>query len=116
MCAEKFDLTQADHHKYGRVPYRCLLIEKLDQVFDCDEPGYCSLPPEKPHTYQPGDVLAFWIKSRKWPRHVGIYFEEDNKPMLVHSYASVQKVCEHGLTDWWQERVAKVYRWRGLED
>jgi len=116
-CAEKFNLTEADLGKYGRIPHRLLLIEELDKCFDCDAPGYVSLPAEEPHVLRPGDVMAFWIKSRKWPRHVGIYFEaEDGTPMIVHSYAPLQRVVEHHISDWWYERIGKVYRWRGLED
>lgn len=81
---------------------------------DSDYPGYNSGIIPAAASIRPGDVVLLWIKTRRVPRHLAIVGENSDGLTMIHTSMTLQKVCEHGWSDWWYERLAKVYRWRGL--
>lgn len=59
----------------------------------------------------PGDVLSFWVTRPDLPCHVGIVTEKG----LIHTYANVGRVVEHGLTTAWIRHTSKAWRYPGVE-
>lgn len=60
---------------------------------------------------QVGDILMFWIRYPNKPQHVGIKSDKG----MIHTYANVNRVVEHGINDWWKDRVCGVWRFPGVE-
>lgn len=50
-------------------------------------------------------VLAFWIRDKENPQHVGIRTDRG----IIHTWESVGKCVEHGFSDFWAERVHSVW-------
>lgn len=50
-----------------------------------------------------GDLLLMKFTSE--PQHVALCAGET----LIHAYEAVGKVCEHGFSDEWRDRVVRVY-------
>ena len=93
------DLT--DVIGYGRNPTGQLLESALDS-----QPELVRIV--NIHNRQAGDILLMRFDGE--PQHLAI-FEGTN---IIHSYAAVQKACEHLLTDEWANRIVRVYRFKGL--
>ena len=86
------------------MPYICIRIDT----------GY---NPAKPFidSFKPGDVLTFWIRKRRMPKHAGIFVRmPDGRDGILHTYSTLGKVTMHGMNDWWIERICKVYHWPGV--
>ena len=54
---------------------------------------------------QTGSVIAFWIRHKDKPQHVGIKTED----RMIHTWYSVGKCVEHEFDSFWQERVHSVW-------
>lgn len=63
----------------------------------------------------PGDVI--WMQWREnLPMHLGILgVLGDGRVTLIHAYAHVRMVTEHGFTDEWQARANSYWRYPLLE-
>ena len=83
---------------YGRIPYQGLLEAVLDSQ-PCLERVF-----EK----QPGDILL--IKFRTDPQHLAIFTGDT----IIHSFSVVKKVCEHRFDRDWENRICRIYRFKGL--
>ena len=59
---------------------------------------------------EPGDVLAMTFEMRGTPHHVAVYAGAT----LIHAYLLAAKCVEQPMTDYWRERVVRVYRFREL--
>lgn len=57
---------------------------------------------------QAGDILL--IRFAGDPQHLAIFTGDT----IIHSYASVGKVCEHVMDAAWEKRVVCAYRFKGL--
>jgi cell wall-associated NlpC family hydrolase len=55
-----------------------------------------------------GDVAVFWMVRPHLPAHVGIL----TKRGVVHTYAKIGKVVEHGMGSIWSKRLHSVWRYR----
>jgi len=91
-----------DQSGYGRSPSGGLLESALDA-----QPCLVRVPLAE---RQSGDVLLMRFEGD--PQHLSICAGET----IIHAYAQVRKVCEHGLTDEWQRRIVRVYRFKDLTD
>lgn len=57
----------------------------------------------------PGNALLFWInKLTRHPQHFGIRTDKG----FVHAHRSANKVAEHQLTRFWQERIVSAWEFR----
>jgi cell wall-associated NlpC family hydrolase len=89
-----------DVHGYGRVAYRGRLEATLE----------ANLGPIQPReTMAAGDVpLIHFVGA---PSHVGILFDHPNGGFaLVHAFAQMRKVVEHGLDKSWLDAIVGVYK------
>ena len=91
---QTLNLPYRDLHGYSRIPHDGKLKSALDL-----QPSF-----ERVDKPEPGDVLL--LKFGREPTHVGIF----TGTTLIHAYEPAGKVCEHGLDDYWHERVVAVYR------
>lgn len=90
-----------DVQGYGTNPSNNLLDSALD-----NQPGFFKVTDGSMNR---GDFLAMrWTRDL---RHIAIYEGE----LIIHSYADVGMVCEHGFSDEWRKRVIAVYRLKALE-
>ena len=87
-------LPYNDVKGYPRTPYRGMLKAALDV-----EPSL-----ERIHELEPGCVLL--LRITRDPQHLGIFTGDT----IIHSYLTVGKVSEHGLSDSWRKRIAAIYR------
>lgn len=58
-----------------------------------------------------GDVLCFWIRKRGEPQHVSILTAPDR---MIHTYADVGRVVEHGYAGNWPAHVSSAWRYPGV--
>jgi len=56
---------------------------------------------------KPGDV--YLMKFDKEPQHLAIVSHYG----IIHAYAEVKKVVEHGLDDVWKSRIVAAFRYKG---
>ena len=84
-------LTALDELGYGHFPDCDYLQNKLAEAMQVIE---------KPII---GSIGLFNIDGRA--QHLGIFGEGT----LIHAYAPMRKVVEHGFTDEWEARLVKVY-------
>lgn len=84
-------LERLDELGYGHFPDSDYLQNKLTEAMEViDEPTI-------------GGIGLFEIDGRA--QHLGIFGE----CTLIHAYAPMRKVVEHGFTDEWKERLIKSY-------
>lgn len=94
-------LSEYDNTSYAREPSNGLLTKELQAHLD-------EIPLED---VREGDVLVFWFgRKKRNPQHVGIRTDRG----MLHTYADVKKVVEHGLTAKWTRRLCGAYRFRGV--
>lgn len=61
---------------------------------------------------QPSDILVFWVnKETKRPQHIALY----TGSTLIHTFADIGRVVEHGFSPEWREKLVKTYRFPGVE-
>ena len=94
VCAARdAGYTLTDRTDYPRDPNGLLSVE-LARQFDAVE------------TAAPGDILL--MRFRGEPQHVAILAGAT----LIHGYASIGRVVEHGLDVKWRRRIVQAYRLR----
>ena len=92
VCAARdIGITLADRTDYARDPNGLLPLEMARQFAPVESP-------------QAGDILL--MRFRGEPQHVAILAGET----LIHSYASIGRVVEHGLDAKWRRRIVAAYR------
>lgn len=94
VCAARdIGLTLADRTDYPRDPNGLLPLEMARQFAPVESP-------------QAGDILL--MRFRGEPQHVAILAGAT----LIHGYASIGRVVEHGLDAKWRRRIVATYRLR----
>lgn len=58
---------------------------------------------------EPGDILMF--RFDKDPQHVGIVSNLNDHIGLIHCYMQARGVVEHGLDDYWKERIVAAFEY-----
>lgn len=102
VVARNLGIEVIDQTGYGRTPSNGLLETAID-----NQPALYKVTDG---TKKRGDIFAMrWLSD---PKHVAI-FEGTN---IIHSYAEVGMVCEHGFTPEWQKRVIATYRFKDVEE
>jgi len=100
--AHMLRLTNHNYKGYSRFPEGDELIKKLDSVL-------IRIPTDE---IQDGDVLVFSISRRtKIPQHVALKTDIG----MLHTYQTIGKVVEHGLTQKWRRRLCAAYRFPGVD-
>jgi cell wall-associated NlpC family hydrolase len=98
--AHALDIFTFDTFDYSRQPdpnrLRELIGEHMDKIMINDA--------------RIGDVLL--MRFEREPQHVAFVTDAG----ILHAYAQVRRVVEHGFDDIWRSRVVGAYRYRGLED
>lgn len=94
-------LVDYDYTTYPRQPVKDLLLAELDRCLDAI----------RVEDVEEGDLFVFWLAPRlRLPQHVAF---STNKG-IIHTYADVGRVVEHGLTEKWVKRICAAYRFRGM--
>lgn len=94
VCAARdIGLALADRTDYPRDPNGLLPLEMARQFAPVESP-------------QAGDILL--MRFRGEPQHVAIMAGAT----LIHGYASIGRVVEHGLDAKWRRRIVAAYRLR----
>lgn len=94
VCAARdIGLTLADRTDYPRDPNGLLPLEMARQFAPVESP-------------QAGDILL--MRFRGEPQHVAILAGTT----LIHGYASIGRVVEHGMDAKWRRRIVAAYRLR----
>lgn len=92
VCAARdIGLTLADRTDYPRDPNGLLPLEMARQFAPVE-------------STQAGDILL--MRFRGEPQHVAILAGAT----LIHGYASIGRVVEHGLDAKWRRRIVATYR------
>jgi len=99
-AAKTLGLPHHDERAYPIAPRKRWLEEVLAK----------SLTRIDPEEAGPGDVLCFWIRKPDSPQHVAVLNESGG---MIHTYADVGKVVEHGLDEFWKKRVSSAWRYEG---
>lgn len=89
-----------DSTSYGRTPCNGLLESAMDS-----QPCLVRVMDVR----KAGDVLLMRFAGD--PQHLAILTENDT---IIHSYYDVEKVAEHNLTDKWERRIIRTYRFKDL--
>ena len=93
--AEYVDVAGYSRFPSGGILESCLCSQpSLDIITGADK--------------QAGDVLL--IRFAGDPQHLAIFTGDT----IIHSYASVGKVCEHVMDAAWEKRIVCAYRFKGL--
>jgi len=94
--AHDLSLSNEDSTDYGSVPDGKRLMREMDARLDITMDA------------KPGDVLL--MRFDKNPQHLAIMTDKG----IIHSYAQVRGVVEHGLDDEWAKRIVRSYSFRGI--
>lgn len=100
--AKRLNINHFDESGYSYMPTNGI----LEQTFEKQE---CLERISDILTIQKGDILMFRIARE--PQHVAIFTGEN----IIHSYSSVEKVCEHSLEERWKSRIVRVYRFKDMQ-
>jgi NlpC/P60 family putative phage cell wall peptidase len=103
--ARALELPTCDVTDYGRQPDGRTLERLCDEHMD-------RVPLGVP--VQLGDVLL--MRLARDPQHLAIVagVEDGRASAVVHAYAEIGKVVEHGLDARWRRRIVRAYRFRGV--
>ncbi len=104
--ARALGLETCDVCDYKRQPDGATLQALCEQHMDRVQPW---------RPVQPGDVLL--MRLARDPQHLAIVsrVDDDGRPVaIIHAYAEVGKVVEHGLDVVWRRRVIRAYRMKGV--
>lgn len=113
VCVAKdLGLAHDDSASYSRNPSPRKMLDAL--MVSCDRvSGVKGLSLEGDLSAwadsQPGDIVVFWFSAPTRPQHVAFRTQRG----MLHTWGSVGMVVEHGLTEWWRERVHSVWRYKG---
>lgn len=98
--ARELGLCDYDTTNYSRIPDGKVLRAGLD----------ANMVLVRKSAMQPGDVLL--IRFEEEPQHVAIVSDMGGRLGIIHAYAQVRKVTEHGLDELWLARTVGVYRFK----
>lgn len=100
LTAKACGFALQDIHVYTRDPDGVSLLRHLrEQMAEVEVASA-----------QEGDVLVFWITNASLPAHVGLKTDSG----ILHTYADVNRVVEHGLSQAWKRRIVAAFRFREL--
>lgn len=100
--AKSLNLQCHDVKSYSKMPHVNELLPELEK----------SLCPVDIDKIKPGDILVFWINRRtKIPQHLAIMTDKG----MIHTYQSVEKVVEHGLTKKWLRRLVAAFKFNEVD-
>jgi len=91
-------LVAKDETDYSHQPDSARLRILLSQL----------LKPIPPQGIIPGDVLLLRVDDS--PQHLAIVSDRQDGLGIIHAYAPARAVVEHGLDDFWLERIEAAYR------
>ena len=97
---DALEIPYTDQERYARQPSDGLLEAALD--------GHQCI--ERVHgSPVPGDLLLLRFAGE--PQHLAIFTGQN----IIHAHQPAKKVCEHGFTGPWPNRLVRVYRFVGVE-
>ena len=91
-------LAFADQHDYSHQPDTKRLRQQLEE----------HLSPVEMPALAAGDVVLLRVDDS--PQHLAIVSDDKAGLGIIHAYAPAKAVVEHGLDDWWKERIEAVFR------
>jgi cell wall-associated NlpC family hydrolase len=106
--ARQIGVGHLDVSGYGRTPANGQLERSLDAQPCLERVALADM--------LPGDLLLMRFASE--PQHLAIlasHPDNPEQPTIIHAYEAARKCCEHRLSDLWQARIVRVYRFRGDE-
>jgi len=98
----------APHRGYGRAPNPEHMGRAIRQFLEPLDLDPAQLAP-------PGSV-AFIGWRRHLPMHLAIMAIADDRPTMIHAFAGIGKVVEHGFVDPWPARVISWWRYPGVAE
>lgn len=101
VVAGMVGIPALDESGYGRTGNGDLLVRCLAEQY----------PQIEPSDAQPGDLIACRIRPGGRATHMGILGERAGELTLIHTYARVMRVVEHGFVSPWTERTVAAFRW-----
>lgn len=114
--ARALDIPHHDDVNYSRRPEPGRLREGLLAS------GCFEIPAEE---RRHGDILTFWFCASRHEQHVGILATDRGRETLIHTLNRGMRraiglrsltgaVVEHGLDDFWKERIVTAWRYGGI--
>ena len=91
-------LTFADERDYSHQPDTNRLRQQLE----------AHLYPVELSEIAAGDVVLLRVDDS--PQHLAIISDGVGELGLIHAYAPAKAVVEHGLDEWWKERIEAAFR------
>lgn len=98
--AKSIGVDYTDMAGYSRMPSGGMLKSCL-----CSQPSLDIIPAADRRA---GDILL--IRFAGDPQHLAVFTGDT----IIHSYASVGKVCEHVMDIAWTKRIVCAYRFKGV--
>jgi cell wall-associated NlpC family hydrolase len=95
--AKELNIELPEQNNYGRLPDHHHLISQADKYL-------CEKNIKFPET---GDILM--LKIDKHPQHFALVGSNSMGLTIIHSYAPLRKVVEHNLSQYWLQRIVKIY-------
>lgn len=77
------------------LPHNAHLISKLGKEINMDE-------------IKSGDLLCFGSRNRIY--HIGIFYENNNKPSVIHCISKGVKIDDDIQWDYWKKKIGKIVR------
>jgi cell wall-associated NlpC family hydrolase len=99
--AQRFDLTFHDHKGYSPRPDGITLLREFRKCL-------IEIPSAK---VQPGDILTFWCNDPQRCQHTALATDLG----LLHSVRRSRAVIEHGMDDYWQERLVTCFKFPNID-
>lgn len=100
--AKIFGLEDYDDYVYPKYPEKNQLMPKLETILERVDI----------EDAEPGDVLVFWInRHTRIPQHIGLKTDVG----MLHTFETIGRVVEHGLTKKWRRRLCAAFRFPGVK-
>lgn len=62
-----------------------------------------------------GDLWSMWFDFVGYEQHLAMLARDENgRRTIIHTYAHVGRVCEHGIDDSWVDRTMGAWRFPGV--
>jgi len=100
---EPYGPTPDGHRLAREFEARCDIMWKPDPL----EPMIVN-----PNDFQEGDIALMAWKT--YPMHCAFLARGNETWNIIHSFAQIGRVCEHGYDDVWLARTKAVYRFKGM--
>ena len=91
-------LSDFDEQDYTHTPDTELLKQKLASL----------LTETSRDEIAPGDIVILNVDNS--PQHLAIVSDLGEMLGLIHAYAPAKKVVEHGLDDFWRQKIIAAFR------